>query len=101
MSAKFLLPTTTLLLLLSTSPAWAGGAVEIGGNFTSDVKTKDVTVIGIGQRVTTDTNLGGIQGSASIKGNFTSKVVTGNVTNIGIGQDISSRLNIAGIQSRF
>ncbi|MDG4550836.1 MAG: hypothetical protein P9F19_08465 [Candidatus Contendobacter sp.] len=96
---KSLAMMTTLLML--SSPVWAGGSVEMGGNYESKVRTKDNYNAALGMDAVASQNIGGVHsardGKIKVGGNVKTDVTTGNNVNIAGGYRSTASQNIGGI----
>lgn len=89
----------TVLVVLSN--AVMAQSIKVGGDFQTNITTKNVTSVALGKHARADVNLGGIQvdgSDVSIGGDYKSTVNAGNVTAVALGKNVSARVNLGGIQ---
>lgn len=96
---KSLAMMATLLML--SCPVWAGGSIEMGGNYESKVRTKDTIGVAFGVGAEVGQNIGGVHsardGKIKVGGNVKIDVTTGNNIAIAGGNKSLVGQNIGGI----
>lgn len=92
---------TMAALLMLSSLAWAGGKVEVGGNYESKVRTQDNYNAALGVDAVANQNIGGVHsardGTVKVGGNAKIDVKTGTNLNIAGGYRSTANQNIGGI----
>ena len=58
---------TMAVLLMLSSLAWAGGEVQVGGNYKATVSTKDNYNGAVGMNAIADQNIGGIHSTGTAR----------------------------------